>query len=141
MKLLQLITDHNEIQFNIHFYASCLNCSLSKQLLRNGEHVAHQPTLKCKNASTLTAFLRGVVTWSCESFNSVQGKQQSNACTRTIIQYNVSEILGSLDFLPFSLPELTTSPIICCIAVASGQESDSETELGPCSPKLTAATA
>ena len=45
-------------------------------------------TLKCKNASTLTAFLKGVVTWSCESFNSVQGKQQSNACTRTIIQYN-----------------------------------------------------
>ena len=32
----------------------------------------------------------------------------------------VSEILGSLDFLPFSLPELTTSPTICCIVVASG---------------------
>ena len=32
----------------------------------------------------------------------------------------VSEILSSLDFLPFSLPELTTSPTICCIAVASG---------------------
>ena len=45
-------------------------------------------TLKCKNQDTLTAFLKGVVTWSCESFNSVQGKQQSNACTRTIIQYN-----------------------------------------------------
>ena len=42
---------------------------------------AHQLTLKCKNAGTMPAFLRGVVTWSCESFNSVQGKQQSNACT------------------------------------------------------------
>ena len=45
-------------------------------------------TLKCKNADTLTAFLKGIVTWRCESFNSVQGKQQSNACTRTSIQYN-----------------------------------------------------
>ena len=45
-------------------------------------------TLKCKNAGTLTAFLKGIVTWSCESLNSVQGKQQSNACTWTIIQYN-----------------------------------------------------
>ena len=53
----------------------------------------------------------------------------------------VSKILGSLDFLPFSLPELTTSPTICCIVVASGYETDSETELDPCSPKLTAATA
>ena len=53
----------------------------------------------------------------------------------------VSEILGSLDFLPFSLPELTPSPTICCIVVASRKENDSETELGPCSPKLTAATA
>ena len=31
----------------------------------------------------------------------------------------VSEILGSLDFLPFSLPELTASPTICCVVVAS----------------------
>ena len=45
-------------------------------------------TLKCKNASTLTAFLKGVVTWSCESFNFVQGKQHGNARTRTIIQCN-----------------------------------------------------
>ena len=28
-----------------------------------------------------------------------------------------SEILGFLDFLPFSLPELTTSPTICCCFV------------------------
>ena len=48
---------------------------------------AHQLTLMCKNAGILTAFLR-VVTWSCKSFNFVQGKQQSNASTRTIIQYN-----------------------------------------------------
>ena len=53
----------------------------------------------------------------------------------------VSEILGSLDFLPFSPPELTPSPTICCIVVASGWETDSETELGPCSPKLIAAAA
>ena len=53
----------------------------------------------------------------------------------------VCEILGFLDFLPFSLPELTTSPTICCIVVALGQETDSKTELGPCSPKLTASTA
>ena len=45
-------------------------------------------TFKCKNAGTLIAFLKWVVTWSCESFNSVQGNQQSNACTRTNIQYN-----------------------------------------------------
>jgi len=32
----------------------------------------------------------------------------------------VSEILGFLDFLPFSLPWLTASPTICCIVVASG---------------------
>ena len=32
----------------------------------------------------------------------------------------VSEVLGFLDFLPFSLPELTASPTICCIVVASG---------------------
>ena len=69
-------------------------------------------TLKCQNAGTLTAFLKGVVTWSCESLNSVQGKQQSNACTRTTVSFNimVSEVLGSLDFLPFSLPALTASP-------------------------------
>ena len=53
----------------------------------------------------------------------------------------VSEVLGSHYFLPFSLPELTVSPTICCIIVTLGQETDSETELGPCSPKLTAATA
>ena len=53
----------------------------------------------------------------------------------------VSEILGSLDFLPFSLPELTASSTMSCIVVASGWETDSETELGPCSLKLTAATA
>ena len=53
----------------------------------------------------------------------------------------VSEILAFLDFLPFSLPELTASPTMCCIVVASGEETDSETELGPCSSKLTAATA
>ena len=53
----------------------------------------------------------------------------------------VSEILGSLDFLPFSLPWLTASPTMRCIVVASGQETDSETKLGPCSPKLTAASA
>ena len=53
----------------------------------------------------------------------------------------VSEILAFLDFLPFSLPELTTSFTMCCTVVASGLETDSETELGPCSPKLTAATA
>ena len=29
----------NEIQFNIHFYASCLNCSLSNQILRNGKQL------------------------------------------------------------------------------------------------------
>ena len=80
MKLLQLVTNHNEIQFNIHFYASGLNCSLSNQLLRN-MNSSPGLTLKCKNASTLTAFLKGVVIWRCESFNSVQGKQQSNACT------------------------------------------------------------
>ena len=28
-----------------------------------------------------------------------------------------SEILGFLDFLPFALPELTTSPTICCCFV------------------------
>ena len=54
----------------------------------------------------------------------------------------VSDILGFLDFLPFSLPELTTSPTICCcIVVTSGWETASEIELGPCSPKLSAATA
>ena len=53
----------------------------------------------------------------------------------------VSEILGFLDFLRFSLPELTTSPTICCIVIASGLETDSETEQGSCSLKLTAATA
>ena len=53
----------------------------------------------------------------------------------------VSEILCFLNFLPFSLPELTASPTICRIVVASSEETDSETELGPCSPKLTAATA
>ena len=53
----------------------------------------------------------------------------------------VSEILGFLDFLPFSVPWLTASPTICCVVVASGYETDSETELGPCSPKLTASTA
>ena len=53
----------------------------------------------------------------------------------------VSETLGFLDFLPFSLPELTASPTIGCIVVPSGEETDSESELGPCSPRLTAATA
>ena len=53
----------------------------------------------------------------------------------------VSEILGCLDVLPFSLPELTASPTICCIVLTSGQETDSETELGPCSTKLTASKA
>ena len=53
----------------------------------------------------------------------------------------VSEILGFLDLLPFPLPELTASPTTCFIVVASGLETDSESELGPCSPKLTAATA
>ena len=52
----------------------------------------------------------------------------------------VSEILGFLDFLPFSLPELTTSPTICCcIVVGSGWKTASEIELGPCSPWLAAA--
>ena len=45
-------------------------------------------TFKCQNAGTLTAFVKGVVTWTCQSFNSVQEKQQSNTCTRTIIQLN-----------------------------------------------------
>ena len=57
------------------------------------------------------------------------------------IMVTVSEIIGFLDFLPFSLPELTASPTICCIVVTSGLETDSEIELGPCSPNLTAATA
>ena len=56
---------------------------------------------------------------------------------------NGSEILGFLDFLPFSLPELTTSPTICCIVVRSGCKTASETEQGPCPPncKLTAESA
>ena len=53
----------------------------------------------------------------------------------------VSEILGFLDFLPFSLPEFTVALRMCCTVVASGYETDSETELGPCSPTLTAPTA
>ena len=53
-----------------------------------------------------------------------------------------SEILGFLDVLPFSLPEITSSSLICCcIVVRPGWEIASEIELGPCSPKLTAATA
>ena len=53
-----------------------------------------------------------------------------------------SEILGFLDILPFSLPEITLSPAICCcIVVRPGWETASEIELGLCSPKLTAATA
>ena len=53
-----------------------------------------------------------------------------------------SEILDFLDVLPFSLPEINTSPTICCcIVVRPGWETASEIELGPCSPKLTAATA
>ena len=56
---------------------------------------------------------------------------------------NGSEILGFLDFLQFSLPELTTPPTIfcCCIVVSSGCKTASETELGPCPPKLTAESA
>ena len=57
---------------------------------------------------------------------------------------NGSEILGFLNFLPFSLPELTASPTICCcIVVRSGCKTSSETELGPCPPncKLTAESA
>ena len=46
-------------------------------------------TLKCKNAGILNASLiKRSSDMSCQSFNSVQGKQQSNACTWTIIQYN-----------------------------------------------------
>ena len=55
---------------------------------------------------------------------------------------NGFEILGFLDFLPFSLPELTTSPTICCcIVVRSRCKTASETELGPSPPKLTAESA
>ena len=53
----------------------------------------------------------------------------------------VSEVPGSLDFLPFPLPELTASPTMSCIVVALGEETDAKTELGLCSLKLTAATA
>ena len=54
-----------------------------------------------------------------------------------------SEILGFLDdFLPFSLFGHLASPTICCCAVVtSGEKTASEIELGPCSPKSTAATA
>ena len=53
-----------------------------------------------------------------------------------------SEILGFLEFLPFSLPELTTSPTISWFfVVKSGGTTASEIELDPCSPKLTATTA
>ena len=72
VKLLQLVTDQNEIQFTIHFYASCLDCSLSNQLLKNGEQLTRSYYLEVQNAGTLTAFPKGVVTWSCESFNSIQ---------------------------------------------------------------------
>ena len=69
-------------------------------------------------------------------------RENSKAMLAYELSFNimVSEILGSLDFLPLSLLELTTSPTTCCIVVASGLETDSETELGPCSTKLTAAT-
>ena len=53
-----------------------------------------------------------------------------------------SEILGFLDFLPFSFPELTTSPTICCCTVVTSEwKTSSEIEPGPCSPALTATTA
>ena len=51
-----------------------------------------------------------------------------------------STILGFLDFLAFSLPELTRSPTICfCIIVRSGWKTTSEIEQGSCSPELIAA--
>ena len=81
------------------------------------------------------------MTLGCERFKSVQGTKtvKSNACTIEP-SFNImdSEILGFLDFLPFSLPEPT---ICCCIVLRSGWKTASEIELGPFSPKLTAATA
>ena len=51
-----------------------------------------------------------------------------------------SKILGFLDFLAFSMLELTMSPTICCcIIVRSGWKTTPEIELGLCSPELTAA--
>ena len=45
-----------------------------------------------------------------------------------------SEVLGLLDVLPVSLPDLTTSPTIyCCIVVRLKRKSASEIELDPCS--------
>ena len=53
-----------------------------------------------------------------------------------------SKILGFLDFLAFSMLELTMSPTICCcITVRSGWKTTLEIELDLCSPDLTAAIA
>ena len=96
-----------------------LNCSVSNQILRNGDS-SPGLTLKCTCSYIDFAFFKGVVTWSCESFNSLQGKQQAMLAHEPSFNTMVSEILGFLDFLPFSLPWLTASLTICCIVVVSG---------------------
>ena len=64
---------------------------------------------------------------SCESFKSVQGVKTVMLAHGPSfnITFNItdSEILGFLAFLPFSLPEITTSHTIhCCTVVRSGRK-------------------
>ena len=71
---MPLVTAQHEIQFNIRFHAACLNCSLSNHAAFMEQRTAHQVfNLEVKNSGTLTAFLKGVLTLSCQSFKSVRG--------------------------------------------------------------------
>ena len=62
MKLLQLVTDQNKIQFIIHNFLGLMPELLIEESTFGEWRTAHQLTLKGKNAGILTLFLREVVT-------------------------------------------------------------------------------
>ena len=103
---------------------------------KNGPRLIHKSYTKKK--IVFEALKMGIDLYTSSTYTRVNTVMLAREPSLNIIN---SEILGFLDFLPFSLPELTTSPTICCcIVVRSEWRTASEIELGPCSPKLTAAT-
>ena len=88
------------------------------------------PTLKSKMQIDCIAKRSVVVTSSYESLY----RENSKVMLGHEPSFNImnSEILGFLDVLPFSLPELTpSSTIYCCILVGIRWKFASEVELGP----------
>ena len=97
-------------------------------------------TLKCKMHVHWLHFLKEKWHWEIKVSSLRCENSKEMLAHELSFEIMDSKILGFLDFLAFSLLELTMSPTICCcIIVRSGWKTTAENDLGLCSPELTAA--